>query len=87
MALALMRYSINGQHGNGGIINTNNIEKLVKLGDVIEPKFKGFLVSGEILIFNQFYYNVSFITVHTLEQLYILLAKLDSGKIKDGGET
>lgn len=52
MALALMRYSINGQHGNGGIINTNNIEKLVKLGDVIEPKFKGFLVSGEIFIFN-----------------------------------
>lgn len=87
MALALMRYSINGQHGNGGIINTNNIEKLVKLGDVIEPKFKGFIVSGEIFIFNQLYYNGSFITVHTMEQLYILLAKLDSGVIQDGGET
>lgn len=87
MALALMRYSINGQHGNGGIINTNSIEKLVKLGDVIEPKFKGFLVSGEIFIFNQLYYNGSFITVHTMEQLYILLAELDSGGIRDGGET
>lgn len=87
MALALMRYSINGQHGNGGIINTNNIEKLVNLGDVIEPKFKGFLVSGEIFIFNQLYYNGSFITVHTMEQLYKLLSKLDSGVIQDGGET
>lgn len=87
MALALMRYSINGQHGNGGIINTNNIEKLVKLGDVIEPKFKGFLVSGEIFIFNQLYYNGSFITVHTMEQLYKLLSKLDSGVIQHGGET
>ena len=84
MALALMRYSINGQHGNGSIINTNNIEKLVKLGDVIGPKFKGFTVSGEIFIFNQLYYNGSFITIHTMEQLYILLAKLDSGVIQDG---
>ena len=84
MALALMRYSINGQHGNGGIINTNNIEKLVKLGDVIEPKFKGFLVNGEIFIFNLLYYNGSFITVRTMEQLYILLAKLENGVIQDG---
>ena len=84
MALALMRYSINGQHGNGGIINTNNIERLVKLGDVIEPKFKGFLVNGEIFIFNQLYYNGSFITVRTMEQLYILLAKLENGVIQDG---
>lgn len=84
MALALMRYSINGQHGNGGIINTNNIEKLVKLGDVIEPKFKGFLVNGKIFIFNQLYYNGSFITVRTMEQLYILLAKLENGVIQDG---
>lgn len=87
MALALMRYSINGQHGNGGIINTNNIEKLVKLGDVIEPKFKGFLVSGEIFIFNQLYYNGNFVSIHTMEQLYKLLSKLDSGVIQDGGET
>ena len=43
MALALMRYSINGQHGNGGIINTNNIEKLVKLGD---GRFPTFSISG-----------------------------------------
>lgn len=69
MALALMRYSINGQHGNGGIINTNNIEKLV---------------NGEIFIFNQLYYNGSFITVRTMEQLYILLAKLENGVIQDG---
>ena len=84
MALALMRYSINGQHGSGRIINTNNIESIFKLGDRIEPKFKGFLVSGEIFIFNQLYYNGNFVSIHTMEQLYKLLSKLDSGVIQDG---
>lgn len=84
MALVFVRYSINGQHGSGRIINTNNIENIVTLGDVIEPKFKGFLVNGEIFIFNQLYYNGSFITVRTMEQLYILLAKPENGVIQDG---
>lgn len=84
MALVFMRYSINGQHGSGRIINTNNIENIVKLGDIIEPKFKGFLMNGEAFNFNQLYYNGNFVSVHTMEQLYKLLTKLDSGVIQDG---
>lgn len=84
MALVFMRYSINGQHGSGRIINTNNIENIVKLGDIIEPKFKGFLMNGEAFNFNQLYYNGNFIIIRTMEQLYILLTKLDSGGIQDG---
>ncbi len=84
MALVLTRYSINGQNGSGRIINTNNIENIVKLGDMIEPKFKGFLMNGEAVNFNQLYYNGDFVSVHTMKQLYSLLTKLDSGVIQDG---
>lgn len=84
MTLVLMRYSINGQHGSGRIINTNNIENIVKLGDIIEPKFKGFLMNGEAFNFSRLYYNGHFITIRTMEQLYTLLTKLDSGVIQDG---
>ena len=84
MALVFMRYSINGQHGSGRIINTNNIESIFKLGDVIEPKFKMFLMNGEVVNFNQIYYNGNFIYVHSTEQLYSLLTKLDSGVIQNG---
>lgn len=84
MALVLVRYSINGQHGNGRIINTNNIESIFKLGNRIEPKFKASLTNGEIFNFSQLYYNGDFVSVHTIEQLYKLLTKLDSGVIQDG---
>ena len=84
MALVFVRYSINGQHGSGRIINTNNIESIFKLGDRIEPKFKMFLMKGEIIDFNQLYYNGNFVSIHTMEQLYKLLSKLDSGVIQDG---
>lgn len=87
MALVLVRYSINGQHGNGRIINTNNIESIFKLGDRVEPKFKMFLMNGEVIDFNQLYYNGNFVSIHTMEQLYKLLSKLDSGIIQNGGET
>lgn len=83
MALVFMRYSINGQHGSGRIINTNNIESIFKLGDIIEPKFKMFLMNGEVVDFNQLYYNGNFIIIRTMEQLYTLLTKLDSGGIQD----
>ena len=82
-----MRYSINGQHGSGRIINTNNIESIFKLGDRVEPKFKMFLMNGEVIDFNQLYYNGNFVSIHTMEQLYKLLSKLDSGIIQNGGET
>ena len=87
MALVLVRYSINGQHGNGRIINTNNIGTIFKLGDISEPKFKAFLTNGEIFNFSQLYYNGDFIIIHTIDQLYSLLKKLDSGEIKSEGET
>lgn len=84
MALVFTRFSINGQHGSGRIINTNNIESIFKLGDIIEPKFKMFLTNGEPVNFNQLYYNGIFVSVRTMEQVYILLSKLDSGVIQDG---
>lgn len=87
MALVFVRYSINGQHGSGRIINTNNIESIFKLGDRVEPKFKMFLMNGEVINFNQLYYNGNFVSIHTMEQLYKLLSKLDSGIIQNGGET
>lgn len=87
MALVFVRYSINGQHGNGRIINTNNIESIFKLGDRVKPKFKMFLMNGEVIDFNQLYYNGNFVSIHTMEQLYKLLSKLDSGIIQNGGET
>lgn len=84
MALVFVRYSINGQHGSGRIINTDNIESIFKMGDIIEPKFKMFLMNGEVINFNQLYYNGNFIIIRTMEQLYSLLAKLESGVIQDG---
>lgn len=84
MALVYVRYSINDQHGTGRIINTNNIESIFKLGDMIEPKFKVFLMNGEVFNFNQLCYNSNFVSIHTMEQLYSLLTKLDSGVIQDG---
>lgn len=87
MALVFLRYSINGQHGSGHIINTNNIESIVILGDMIEPRFKGFLMNGGAFNFSQLYYNGNFVSIHTMEQLYKLLSKLDSGIIQNGGET
>lgn len=87
MALVLMRYSINSQNGNGRIINTNNIESIFKLGNRIEPKFKMFLMNGEVVNFNQLYYEGNFIFVHNMEQLYSLLKKLDKDGIESEGET
>lgn len=84
MALVYVRYSINDQHGNGRIINTNNIESIFKMGCMVDPKFKMFLMNGEVVNFNQIYYNGDFVSVHTMEQLYSLLTKLDSGVIQDG---
>lgn len=80
MALVLTRYSINGQHGNGRIINTNNIESIFKLGDTIEPKFKMFLMNGEVVNFTEIYYDGNFVNVHNMKQLYSLLSKIEKGE-------
>lgn len=84
MALVFVRYSINGQHGSGRIINTDNIESIFKMGDMIEPKFKMFLMNGEVVNFNQIYYNGDFVNVYKMDQLYSLLTKLENGAIQDG---
>lgn len=84
MTIVFVRYSINGQHGSGRIINTNNIESIFKLGDVIEPKFKMFLMNGEVVNFSQLYYNGNFVPLRTMEQIYILLSKLENGGVQDG---
>lgn len=41
-------------------------------------------MSGTVFNFNQIYYSGNFVNVHTMEQLYSLLIKLDSGVIQDG---
>lgn len=84
MALVFVRYSINGQHGSGRIINTNNIESIFKMGDMIEPKFKMFLMNGEVVNFSQLYYNGDFVNVYKMDQVYSLLTKLERGVIQDG---
>lgn len=84
MALVLTRLSVNGQNGSGQIINTNNIDCIWKIGDISNPKFKGLMMNGEDFTLNQIYYKEHFIIVRTMEQLYILLTKLDSGVIQDG---
>nr|DAO19544.1 MAG TPA: hypothetical protein [Caudoviricetes sp.] len=80
MALVLTRYSINGQHGSGRIINTNNIESIFKLGDTIEPKFKMFLMNGEVVNFTGIYYDGNFVSVYKMDQLYNLLTKIEKGE-------
>ena len=84
MALVLLRFSINNQAGNGRIINTNNIESIFKLGDMADPKFKMFLMNGEVVNFNQIYYNGDFVNVYKMDQVYSLLTKLERGEIQDG---
>lgn len=84
MALVLLRMSINNQAGNGRIINTNNIESIFKLGDITNPKFKMFLMNGEVVNFNQIYIKYYFVNVYTMDQVYSLLTKLERGEIQDG---
>lgn len=80
MALVYLRFSINNQAGNGKIINTNNIESILELGDMTDPKFKMFLMNGEAVNFNQIYYQGKFIYVHNMKQLYSLLTKIEKGE-------
>lgn len=84
MALVYLRTESNNKNRDGYIINTKNIESFVKLIDTDILKFRVYLINGENYDFNQLYYEGNFIFVHTMEQLYKLLSKLDSGVIQDG---
>lgn len=84
MALVYLRTESNNKNRDGYIVNTKNIESFVKLIDTDILKFRVYLINGENYDFNQLYYEGNFIFVHTMEQLYKLLTKLDSGVIQDG---
>lgn len=87
MALVHFRMVINGANESGYIINTKNIESVVKINNVTYQKFRVYLINGENYDFNQLYYEGNFIYVHNMKQLYSLLTKLDNREIKNEGET
>lgn len=87
MALVHLRMVINDANESGYIINTKNIESVVKMNNVTYQKFRVYLINGENYDFNQLYYEGNFIYVHNMKQLYSLLTKLDNREIKNEGET
>ena len=87
MALVHLRMVINDANESGYIINTKNIESVMKMENVNYQKFRVYLMNGENYNFNQLYYNGNFIYVHTMEQLYSLLKKLDKDGIDSEGGT
>ena len=84
MALVYLRMLENDQIKNNFIINTNNIKSIFKFQGVNNSGFEVYLMSGTVFNFNQIYYQGNFIYVHTMDQLYSLLTKLDRGVIQDG---
>lgn len=79
MALVHLRMVINDANPSGYIINTKNIESVIKMENVIYQKFRVYLMNGENYDFNQLYYEGDFKNVYDMYQLYGLLSKLDSG--------
>lgn len=84
MALVYLRMVEVDTIKNNFIINTNNIKSIFRFKDVNNSGFEVYLMSGTVFNFNQLYYSGNFVIVHTMEQLYNLLTKLDSGVIQDG---
>lgn len=84
MALVYLRMLENDRIKNNFIINTNNIKSIFSFKGVNNSGFEVYLMSGTVFNFNQIYYQGNFIYVHTMDQLYSLLTKLDSGVIQDG---
>ena len=84
MALVYLRMLENDQIKNNFIINTNNIKPIFKFQGVNNSGFEVYLMSGTVFNFNQIYYQGNFIYVHTMDQLYSLLTKLDRGEIQNG---
>lgn len=84
MALVYLRMLENDRIKNNFIINTNNIKSIFKFRGVNNSGFEVYLMSGTVFNFNQIYYQGNFIYVHTMDQLYSLLTKLDSGEIQNG---
>lgn len=84
MALVYLRMLENDQIKNNFIINTNNIKSIFRFKGVNNSGFEVYLMSGTVFNFNQIYYQGNFIYVHTMDQLYSLLTKIERGEIQDG---
>ena len=82
MAFVQLRTEVNNEKDSGYIINANNIESFFELVDTDTKKFRVYLINGEGYDFNQLYYQGKFIYVHTTEQLYSLLTKIERGEIQ-----
>lgn len=84
MALVYLRMVEDDRIKNNFIVNTNNIKSIFRFKGVNNSGFEVYLMSGTIFNFNQIYYQGNFIYVHTMDQLYSLLTKLERGEIQDG---
>lgn len=84
MALVYLRTLEDDRIKNNFIINTNNIKSIFKFQGVNNSGFEVYLMSGTVFSFNQIHYQGNFIYVHTMDQLYSLLSKLENGVIQDG---
>lgn len=84
MALVYLRNVEGNEIKENFIINTNNIKSIFRFKGVNNSGFEVSLMSGTVFNFNQIHYQGNFIYVHTMDQLYSLLTKLDSGVIQDG---
>lgn len=84
MALVYLRNVEGNEIKENFIINTNNIKSIFRFEGVNNSGFEVYLMSGTVFNFNQIHYQGNFIYVHTMDQLYKLLSKLDSGVIQDG---
>ena len=84
MTLVYLRMLEDDRIKNNFIINTNNIKSIFKFEGVNNSGFEVYLMSGTVFNFNQIHCQGNFIYVHTMDQLYSLLTKLDSGEIQDG---
>lgn len=84
MALVYLRNVEGNKIKNNFIINTNNIKSIFRFEGVNNSGFEVYLMSGTVFNFNQIYYQGNFIYVHTMDQLYSLLTKLDRREIQNG---
>lgn len=89
MALVCLRIVEDSKDENSYIINTENVKNIsVSVTRVLENDkrtvFVGYFADNKPFSFNQIYYQGKFIYVHTMEQIYKLLSKLENGVIQDG---
>lgn len=84
MALVYLRNVEGNKIKNNFITNTNNIKSIFKFEGVNNSGFEVYLMIGTVFNFNQIYYQGNFIYVHTMDQLYSLLTKIERGEVQDG---